>query len=91
MQLNSGGNLLYICVPREFVDFPFYCLFVCSWKPIINYINEQYDNYFRDESGVSKTVNIDTFSVDIEEKGVKLRLTVVDTPGFADAVDNTDS
>ena len=54
MQLNSGGNLLYICVPREFVDFPFYCLFVCSWKPIINYINEQYDNYFRDESGLNR-------------------------------------
>ena len=26
--------------------------------------------------------------MDIEEKGVKLRLTVVDTPGFGDAVDN---
>ena len=35
-----------------------------------------------------QTVNIDTFTVDIEERGVKLRLTVVDTPGFGDAVDN---
>jgi septin family protein len=29
--------------------------------------------------------------VEIEERGVKLRLTVVDTPGFGDAIDNTDS
>ena len=28
--------------------------------------------------------------VDIEEKGVKLRLTIVDTPGFGDAVNNTE-
>ena len=39
---------------------------------------------------IKRTVHIDTFTVDIEEKGVKLRLTVVDTPGFGDAVDNTD-
>ena len=37
---------------------------------------------------IMQTVNIDTFTVDIEERGVKLRLTVVDTPGFGDAVDN---
>lgn len=29
-------------------------------------------------------------TVEIEERGVKLRLTVVDTPGFGDAIDNTD-
>lgn len=29
--------------------------------------------------------------VEIEERGVKLRLTVVDTPGFGDAIDNSDS
>lgn len=30
-------------------------------------------------------------TVEIEERGVKLRLTVVDTPGFGDAIDNSDS
>ncbi|MFT7818328.1 septin-5-like isoform X1 [Arapaima gigas] len=35
------------------------------------------------------TVEITKYTVDIEEKGVKLRLTVVDTPGFGDAVNNT--
>ena len=29
--------------------------------------------------------------MEIEERGVKLRLTVVDTPGFGDTIDNADS
>lgn len=36
---------------------------------------------------IEKTVSIEAASVEIIERGVKLRLTVVDTPGFADAVD----
>ena len=39
---------------------------------------------------VKQTVKIDASTVEIEERGVKLRLTVVDTPGFGDAIDNTD-
>lgn len=38
---------------------------------------------------IHQTVEIETNTVEIEEKGIRLRLTVVDTPGFADAVDNT--
>lgn len=30
------------------------------------------------------------FLIDIEENGVRLRLTVVDTPGFGDFVNNDD-
>lgn len=37
-----------------------------------------------------QTVEITKHAVDIEEKGVKLRLTIVDTPGFGDAVNNTE-
>lgn len=37
-----------------------------------------------------QTVEITKHVVDIEEKGVKLRLTIVDTPGFGDAVNNTE-
>uniref|UniRef100_A0A182QGP8 Septin n=1 Tax=Anopheles farauti TaxID=69004 RepID=A0A182QGP8_9DIPT len=37
------------------------------------------------------TVKLDASTVEIEERGVKLRLTVVDTPGFGDAIDNSDS
>merc|ERR1719458_2206352 len=40
---------------------------------------------------IKKTIQIDASTVEIEERGVKLRLTVVDTPGFGDAMDNTDS
>ena len=40
---------------------------------------------------IKKTVQLDASTVEIEERGVKLRLTVVDTPGFGDAIDNIDS
>ncbi|XP_046801880.1 sporulation-regulated protein 28 [Lucilia cuprina] len=38
-----------------------------------------------------QTVKLEASTVEIEERGVKLRLTVVDTPGFGDAIDNGDS
>ncbi|KAK1782472.1 Septin-domain-containing protein [Copromyces sp. CBS 386.78] len=40
---------------------------------------------------VPKTVTIQSISADIEEAGVRLRLTVVDTPGFGDFVNNDES
>ncbi|KAF1811809.1 Septin [Eremomyces bilateralis CBS 781.70] len=40
---------------------------------------------------IPKTVSIQSISADIEENGVRLRLTVVDTPGFGDFVNNEDS
>lgn len=40
---------------------------------------------------INQTVAVESQTVNIEEKGVKLRLTVVDTPGFGDAVNNKDS
>lgn len=38
---------------------------------------------------IKQTVTLDASTVEIEERGVKLRLTVVDTPGYGDAIDNT--
>ncbi|KAG7562606.1 hypothetical protein FFLO_01979 [Filobasidium floriforme] len=38
-----------------------------------------------------RTVGIESLSSDIEENGVKLRLTVVDTPGYGDFINNDDS
>jgi septin 7 len=38
-----------------------------------------------------KTVAIESITADIEENGVRLHLTVVDTPGFGDFVNNDDS
>merc|ERR1719331_3808210 len=38
---------------------------------------------------IQKTVKVDTHKVLLKEKGVNLTLTIVDTPGFGDAVDNS--
>ncbi len=38
---------------------------------------------------IDQTVDIVKHTVSIEEKGIKLRLTIIDTPGFGDAIDNT--
>lgn len=43
------------------------------------------------EERISQTIDIVKHTVSIEEKGIKLRLTIIDTPGFGDAVNNTDS
>ncbi|KAF5894452.1 septin-5-like isoform X2, partial [Clarias magur] len=42
------------------------------------------------EERIPKTVEITKHSISIEEKGVKVKLTIVDTPGFGDAVNNTE-
>lgn len=39
---------------------------------------------------IQQTVKIDASSVEIEERGVKLRLTVVDTPGFGDSLNSVE-
>lgn len=38
-----------------------------------------------------RTIAIQSISADVEESGVRLRLTVVDTPGYGDFVNNCDS
>ncbi|KAL5022628.1 hypothetical protein ScPMuIL_001783 [Solemya velum] len=38
---------------------------------------------------IQKTVSVDNTQVLLKENGVQLKLTVVDTPGFGDAVDNS--
>ncbi len=40
---------------------------------------------------IKKTVSIEASTVEIEERGVKLRLTIVDTPGFGEAINGNDS
>lgn len=42
------------------------------------------------QNNVKKTVNISASTVEIEERGVKLRLTIVDTPGYGDAIDSAE-
>ncbi|KAK2828218.1 hypothetical protein Q5P01_019252 [Channa striata] len=43
------------------------------------------------EERISQTVDIIKHTISIEEKGIKLKLTIIDTPGFGDAVNNTGS
>jgi septin 7 len=49
-----------------------------------------YPGKYNDEAPIEppKTVEIQSITADLEENGVKLRLNVVDTPGFGDFVNN---
>uniref|UniRef100_A0A8C2HJU7 Septin 9a n=1 Tax=Cyprinus carpio TaxID=7962 RepID=A0A8C2HJU7_CYPCA len=40
------------------------------------------------EEKIPKTIEIKSISHDIEEKGVQMKLTVIDTPGFGDQINN---
>jgi len=41
------------------------------------------------EAKIKQTVSMEASTVEIEERGVRLRLTVVDTPGFGDAINSS--
>lgn len=44
-----------------------------------------------DDADVEPTVEIKPISAEFEEEGVRLRLTILDTPGFGDSINNMDS
>ncbi|KAG2179148.1 hypothetical protein INT43_001998, partial [Umbelopsis isabellina] len=54
---------------------------------------QMYPGKYNDEAPIEppKTVEIQSITADLEENGVKLRLNVVDTPGFGDFVNNEES
>ncbi|KAF2363981.1 Septin-type guanine nucleotide-binding (G) domain [Trinorchestia longiramus] len=55
------------------------------------FLSDIYSNEYPGPSHrVKKTVQVETTKVLLKENGVNLMLTVVDTPGFGDAVDNSD-
>lgn len=43
------------------------------------------------EDRIEKTTKVEKKTLDVEEKGVKLRLSIVDTPGFGDAINAEES
>ncbi|XP_005998599.1 septin-9 isoform X2 [Latimeria chalumnae] len=43
-----------------------------------------------EEERIPKTIEIKSVTHDIEEKGVRMKLTVIDTPGFGDHINNED-
>jgi len=55
------------------------------------FLTELYSNseYPGPSHRIKKTVNVETSKVVLKEGGVQLTLTIVDTPGFGDAVDNS--
>lgn len=54
---------------------------VCRFSDLHMYVSSE---------RIDQTVDIIKHTVGIEEKGIKLRLTIIDTPGFGDAVNNTE-
>lgn len=49
------------------------------------------DNSTRHNGSIRKTVEIGITKAELEEKGFKVRLNIIDTPGFGDNVNNKDS
>ena len=41
-----------------------------------------------EQAALESTVKINPVTVEMEEDGIKLTLTIVDTPGFGDSIDN---
>jgi len=54
------------------------------------FLTDIYNNKEKELEKMERTVEVRAHQVLLEEGGVKLSLTVVDTPGYGDAVDNTD-
>lgn len=57
---------------------------------VSGYSTHQLFLYFHSTEKIERTVQIEASTVEIEERGVKLRLTVVDTPGYGDAINSQD-
>ena len=51
---------------------------------------QSFKNIYFVAEKIERTVQIEASTVEIEERGVKLRLTVVDTPGYGDAMNSQD-
>lgn len=63
-----------VCTSALFFESSLMCVYTCSCYT----------------EKIERTVQIEASTVEIEERGVKLRLTVVDTPGYGDAINSQD-
>lgn len=61
---------------------------VCSKTVQVNVLHSKFLSFLSEK--IERTVQIEASTVEIEERGVKLRLTVVDTPGYGDAINSQD-
>ena len=78
MKSYIGLYLLLVAHPHMFLPT------VCA-----DFVNDYWQRFCLLSDKIEQTLSIDTSTVEIEERGVKLRLTVVDTPGFGDSIKNT--
>lgn len=62
--------------------------YIMQW--VSRYSTHQLFLYSNSTEKIERTVQIEASTVEIEERGVKLRLTVVDTPGYGDAINSQD-
>ena len=77
------------------LNFPmkFFCIFAYvshHWCALLNSELTNQCNIFFWTERMKSTLNIETSACEIEERGVKLKLTVVDTPGFGDGINNSE-
>ncbi|KAL2298478.1 hypothetical protein Nmel_015476 [Mimus melanotis] len=63
--------------------------YVCKYC-FVNKVCVLHKHYSSVSEKIERTVQIEASTVEIEERGVKLRLTVVDTPGYGDAINSQD-
>ena len=61
-----------------------------SLNPLVLLLTSHLNHHHPCLEKIQATVRIEASTVEIEERGVKLRLTVVDTPGFGDGINSTD-
>lgn len=74
---------LFMMLKVGLIKMIIYVQFLCSFTRLIRKM------FCLCTERINKTVAITKQSVEVVEKGVKLRLNIVDTPGFGDALDNT--
>lgn len=73
------SSVTWPCTLRCFYMLRFFCS-----------VNVSVFVFFTLAEKIERTVQIEASTVEIEERGVKLRLTVVDTPGYGDAINSQD-
>ena len=79
------SSILPIFACQLFLLPPPYSMYTYVFEQLFNF-----PCFFLSTEKVKQTVKIDASTVEIEERGVKLRLTVVDTPGFGDSLNSID-
>lgn len=98
-ELNYFTNeFLFVYIHHKIYVYVYVCFVFCLGESGLGkstLINSMFlaDIYSADYPGpsqrIKKTVQVETSRTLLKENGVNLTLTIVDTPGFGDAVDNS--